>query len=88
MYGGRLCNCVVTALRIGRDGPWKLVVISGLFSKRKDGRDLIEYFEWKGAVTSPGIPDCFYFKAILHFSNAGLSLLLLGRNVNYNGSIR
>eukprot|EP00984_Skeletonema_dohrnii_P003199 scaffold1065_cov114-Skeletonema_dohrnii-CCMP3373.AAC.8 len=59
---GRLCNGVVTALRIGRDGPWKLVVISGLFSKRKDGCDLIEYFEWKGAVTSPGIPDCFYCK--------------------------
>lgn len=58
---GEVCNGVVAAIQVLRDGPFKLTVISGLFDMRKDGRDLLEYFEWNGAISQWGLPDCFLF---------------------------
>lgn len=59
----QVCNGVVTVIKTEKDGHWKLAVISGLFNMRNDGRDLLEFFEWTGTVTYPGIPDCFFCKS-------------------------
>jgi len=54
-----VCNGVVAAIQVVRDGPFKLAAISALFDMRKDGQDLLQYFEWNGSISQAGHPDCF-----------------------------
>ena len=62
---GASCVGVVAAIQLKTNQPWKLCVVNGLFDFRKDGVDMLEYFEWNGPLETSAdgssCPACFHY---------------------------